>query len=493
MVSDMYFAPLAHCLKDLSGGSEVHNFHAVPWARAMRHMPQDLASQYRSLLVRDTYIIDSTWVGGAVDSFFAPVGPLAEAQRAAARAFGADMSFFGTNGTTLSNRIAIEAVCPYRGSVLMDPVAHQSAVFATQGRAVTRMPQIVRAECCHIDVVATVELLAQRTAQGRPFDAIVLTACHYDGRRVRLEHVLPLFHEASPQTALVIDEAWSAIYAFGPKTAGTTALSVCRQLDLQATVIVTQSAHKTMAALRQATYLHLLGGSEDIRRLEQAIYRNHSTSASWPILASLDLARLHGERCGAEALSTAYRLCDQVIGALEDNPILKPLVTQVPRDAFHELDPLVVQIKSPAPPRRVQKWLFERHRILIAHSKDTLVARMNIGVCAQDTEALLTALLDLVQQDWCERRENPEPVYLWREKVAAGPPAIRPQIGSEFPDYIIPYPPGVPLVHPGEHWTSSHADRLAHAQARGAEIHQIPPVSPVPFTGDAFGKSGTDQ
>ncbi len=493
MLPDVEAAPLANYFADFTEGPEVHNFHALPWAGAMKDMPQDLAAQYQALLVNGTHTVDNTWVGGAVDSFFAPTGPLAIAQRATARAFGADASFFGTNGTTLSNRIAIEAVCPHDGSVLVDPAAHQSVVFASEERKVTRMPHIKRGHLAHIDVVQTVRLLTQRCAQGRPFDVMVLTACHYDGRRVRLEHVLPILNEASPKTAIIVDEAWSAVYAFGPKTARTTALSVCRQLDIHAPVIVTQSAHKTMAALRQGTYIHILGDTEDVARLRQAIYRNHSTSPSWPILVSLDLARVHGQRCGGDALSRAYGLRGMVMKELEGNPLLRPLVVPTPRDAFHEIDPLVVQIQSPAPAQYIQKWLFEHHRILIAHSKDTLIARIHVGVSKQNIEALLTALLDLAQQDWRERPHNSETVSPDGVTFEGAHVAKQPEIGAECPDYIIPYPPGVPLVHPGEIWTLAHADSLGHAQSRGAEIHQIPPVRPVPCAADAFGKLGTDQ
>lgn len=489
MHTDRVETPLADRLGTLLEDPPCYDFHAVPWSGLLCNLPPDLAVRYDRLLGARFAEVDRSWVGGAVDSFFAPQGPLAAAQAAAARAFGADQSFFGTLGTTLSNRVVLEALCPPGSSLLLDPAAHQSLVFAAEGRDVIRMPCVAGSDPLRLDVVETVRLLVERVQMGEPVAVLALSACAYDGRQLRLEHVLPMLIEASPTTTVIVDEAWSAIHGFDPETTATTALSVARKLPRQAPVVVTQSAHKTMGALRQGSYIHLLGEPAVAARISEALYRNHSTSPSWPILASLDLARAHAERCGAEALATARRIRTRLLREIEDDPLMRGFLLSPPRDAFHSMDPLVVHLHSPGSPSAVQAWLFARHRVLLAQSRDRLVARIHIGVRDDDVEALLAGLRDLAAR-------APEIGDHLQPMPAVVALADLPHPGAPCSEYFIAYPPGVPLAHPGDPWSAEIVARLFREQARGAEIHRLrptlPPVPQRPRLLTSPAKSGAD-
>ena len=246
---------------------------------------------------------------------------------------------------------------------------------------------------------------------------------------------------------------------------------MARKLPRQAPVVVTQSAHKTMGALRQGSYIHLLGGPAAAARISEALYRNHSTSPSWPILASLDLARAHAERCGSEALARAKRLRARLLRELENDPLLRGILPPPPRDAFHGMDPLVVHLHCPGSPPAVQAWLFARHRVLLAQNGDRLVARIHIGVGDSDVAALLAALRDLAARA-PEIRDHLQPM------PAAAAMTGLPQPDTACAEYFIAYPPGVPMAHPGDLWSAEIAARLAREQARGAEIHRLRPALP---------------
>ncbi|MDE1145045.1 MAG: hypothetical protein PW843_00295 [Azospirillaceae bacterium] len=457
-------APLATHLALLSGKGRCHNFHAVPWAGILDAVPAEFARAYRTLLGTNLPLIDGSWAGGTVDSFFAPDGPLAAAQQLAADAFGADATFFGTSGTTTSNRIALASLRHPGARILMDCTAHQSLLFAAEEMAVTPTPGTGREDDACIDVAATARLLADHAVQGRPFDALVLSATGYDGRRLRLDQALPLLAAASPATALVVDEAWSALHAFAPQTAGSTALAVCSGLERQAPVLVTQSAHKTMAALRQGSYLHVLGSPDDVARVRQATYRIHTTSPSWPILASLDLARQHAQRYGATAFARAVKLRAGLEAALRRDPATTALLAPDPQDPFHDTDPLVLRLHVGQGARALRDWLFAEHNVLVKIAGDRLIVRVHLGVTAADVDALLNGLRDLAAGAGPTRADA-------RPIRAAH---LEPAIGSRSRGYIIPYPPGVPLARPGEIWTARHAAALAHERARGAEIHHLP-------------------
>ena len=451
--------PLATHLAELTRKGRCHNFHAVPWPGVLDTVSPEVARRYRTLLGTDLPLIDGSWSGGSVDSFFCPQGPLAAAQRRAAKAFGADATFFGTNGTTASNHIALESIRHSGTRVLLDCTAHQSLLFATETMDVTLAPCSESGDSTYLDPVATARLMAGQASQNRPFDAVILSATGYDGRRMRLDRVLPMLVAASPTTALVIDEAWSALHAFAPEMVDSTALAVASRLAARGPVLVTQSAHKTMAALRQGSYLHVLGTPQDIERVRKATYRLHTTSPSWPILASLDLARAHAQEYGAAAFVRARRLRDTFETTLRHDPRTAPLLGPPIEDPYHDTDPLVVRLAVGSQSRALRDWLFAEHHVLVAIAGDQLVARMHLGITESDLDALATGIRELAS--------GSRPAVFESARLHTTEP--EPAIGSRSLEYIIPYPPGVPLARPGEVWTTRHAT------AWGTEIHHLPP------------------
>ncbi|NLR99818.1 hypothetical protein HGP17_23600 [Rhizobium sp. P38BS-XIX] len=454
-------APLAMHLAQFTRNGRCHNFHAVPWPAVLDAASSEFAQHYRALLGADLSRIDASWSGNAVDSFFTPHGPLADAQRKTAAAFGADATFFGTSGTTTSNQIALESLRFPGAEVLIDCTAHQSLLFAAEAMTVVPTPRAGSVENPYVDVEATARLLARRAAEGRPFDILVLSATGYDGRKLRLDRALPLLVASSPTTAVVVDEAWSAMHAFIPTLADKTALAVASGLPLRAPVLVTHSAHKTMAALRQGSYLHVLGSASDIERVRLARYRIHTTSPSWPILTSLDLARAHAEQFGATEFSRTVTLKTKLESMLRNEPLTAEMVVSSTGDAYYDVDPLVLRLHVGSRSRDIRDWLLREHHVLVTIAGDQLVVRLHFGVTDHDLKALMKGLSLLGSG-------------LGPQNNAARPNGLQdfePAIGSHSREYIIPYPPGVPLARPGELWTERHAMALARERARGAEIY----------------------
>lgn len=461
MHSREFDTPLATHLARFTANGRCHNFHAVPWPSVLDAASSEFAHHYRTLLGADLSRIDASWSGSAVDSFFSPHGPLADAQRKTASAFGANATFFGTSGTTTSNQIALESLRFPGAAVLMDCTAHQSLLFAAEAMNVVSTPRAGTVENPCIDIEATARLLALRAREGRPFDILVLAATGYDGRKLRLDRALPLLVASSPTTALVIDEAWSALHAFVPSLAGCTALAVASRLPVRAPVLVTHSAHKTMAALRQGSYLHVLGSSSDIEKVRLARYRIHTTSPSWPILTSLDLARAHAEQFGATEFARAALLRTKLEALLRKNPKTADMLAQPAHDPYYDHDPLVLCLHVGPCSRAIRDWLLSEHHVLVTIAGDHLVVRLHFGVSDNDLDALMKGL-SLLGSGFGPPAPGPR---------TASPRDFEPAIGSHSRDYIIPYPPGVPLARPGELWTDRHARALAQERARGAEIY----------------------
>lgn len=477
MFEEIPVTPLASHLAKLSDKGRCHSFHAVPWPSVLRNMPGALGEQYRSLLGNKLAYIDGSWSGSALDSFFKPSGPLAQAQERAAQAFGASATYFITSGTTTSNQIALRSLYRPGMRILMDCNAHQSLLFAADGLNIVPAPRIGAVDDAYLDVAATSRLLAEAAALGRPFDILILAATGYNGRKLCLERVLPTFIDASPKTALIVDEAWSALDAFVPEIANNTALAVGARLNLEAPLLVTQSAHKTMAALRQGSYLHVLGGAEDIERVRQATYRIHTTSPSWPILVSLDLARAHAQIHGAIGYRHALKRRAHVAAELQGDQHLANLLVKQDEHPCYRAEPLVLLLNVGPRARAIRDGLFHSHHVFVTIAGDNLVVRFHIGISSDDIRALLAGLRRLS----ITKTEHSVPA---RSAVSQQPiPGLK--IGMPSYGYIVAYPPGVPIARPGEIWTAAHAVALERERARGAEIHFLSADSKIKQSGDA--------
>ncbi|MBN9129289.1 MAG: hypothetical protein J0I04_06510 [Paenarthrobacter ureafaciens] len=248
-------APLAAKLDDLAAGRVVRSFHALPLLGATRDMPAPVKAGFEALFQHSLPTGDLSFSGRALDSFFAPDGPLAAAQTEAAAAFAAEAAFFGTCGTTVSNRAALLALARDGGRVLIDGASHQSVMFtATAAQLPMTIIEPVDVKGCALtDVDSMAGRLSAAAHSGKPYAVAVITATSYDGYILDMRNVLRRLVEASPSTALLIDSAWGAVHSFSGRLRRYTALSAVNELRSAKIklppIVVTSSAHKTLCAL----------------------------------------------------------------------------------------------------------------------------------------------------------------------------------------------------------------------------------------------------
>ncbi|WP_227998720.1 hypothetical protein [Nocardia australiensis] len=153
------------------------------------------------------------------------------------------------------------------------------------------------------DLDEAITMLAEAHIAGHPYATVVLGSSTYAGLRLRSERLLRAVGDVSPTTNVVLDDAWAGIHNFHQLTRALSPTSVGARLrdegEFIGAIWVTHSAHKTMYAMRQAAMVHVLGNERAVEATAAAIYRHHTSSPSWPIMASLDLARAHAELEGS--------------------------------------------------------------------------------------------------------------------------------------------------------------------------------------------------
>lgn len=450
------------------------SLHALPISGGNSISCSALHHKYAALF-GDSYLNSESSMSGAVlDSFFRPKSSLAKAQRLAAQAFGADSTFFITGGTTLANWIAVSALSDLvtggdgrAVSVLADRTSHQSIHFCLD-RAGTDVVYSKQRYCCEqhgrtwLDGDDLIGRFREAAATRKPFDFVVLSAASYDGAMLDIHSMLTELIRHTDTLNVLVDEAWSAINAFHPRLRENTALAAAKRVcaanpGKRLRMIVTHSAHKSMSALRQGSYLHVSGDDVLVRAAFSSLYRNHTTSPSLPILASLDLARAQAELEGAALVERSICHAEQLRRHVaEDERLAGFAAAAPPGDGDPWIIPDPTKIMLEADPGLIEAGEL---RIRLARDYGLYVARvagqailvnLHMGVTADVFRQLVTAL---------------------REIATSASAAVLP--GRPDAGFLIAYPPGIPLRVPGQEPGSEGELRLAALRENGVELFTL--------------------
>ncbi|MGC5776881.1 aminotransferase class I/II-fold pyridoxal phosphate-dependent enzyme [Paenibacillus pabuli] len=226
--------------------------------------------------------LDVTEISGT-DDLHHPEGVIREAQQLAADCFGAEESFFLVGGSTAGNLSLLLTVCNEPNSlVLVQRNVHKSVIHGLMlagARAVFLEPWVDPAS--GLAVMPSLETV-QAAVQAYPeAKAILVTLPNYYGMGADLTPIVEVCHEAG--IPLLVDEAHGAHYGQHP--------------DLPASALscgadgVVQSTHKMLSAFTMGAMLHVQGPRMNRSLLRQRLAMVQSSSPSYPVMASLDLAR----------------------------------------------------------------------------------------------------------------------------------------------------------------------------------------------------------
>lgn len=235
-----------------------------------------------------------------LDNLFAPQGVIQEAQQLAAEAFGASQTWFLVNGSTCGIEAAILATCGTGDKIILPRNVHSSAIAGLILSGA--IPIFLNPEYDPVlDIAHSITPNALESAlQQHPDAKAVLTVYPtYYGVCGDLSAIANITHQYN--IPLLVDEAHGAHFAFHPELP-TPALAAGADLTVQ-------SIHKVLGAMTQASMLHIQGDRIDCDRISKALQLVQSTSPSYLLLASLDAARqqmvLHGKMLMSRTLQLA--------------------------------------------------------------------------------------------------------------------------------------------------------------------------------------------
>jgi arginine decarboxylase len=253
---------------------------------------------------------------GALGSLLDHTGPIAEGERNAARIFGTDETLFVVGGTSTANKIVWHGMVGRGDLVLCDRNCHKSilhSLIMTGATPIYLVPS--RNGLGIIGPISrdqfTPESIKKKIAAS-PFAKetsgkvrlMVMTNSTYDGLCYNVDAIKQTVGDAVE--VLHFDEAWYAYGNFHEFYDGYHAISSTRPArSPHAITFATQSTHKLLAALSQASMIHVQHGETrklDMTRFNDAFMMHTSTSPQYGIIASLDVAAAMMEQPGGRAI-----------------------------------------------------------------------------------------------------------------------------------------------------------------------------------------------
>ncbi|WP_461164124.1 aminotransferase class I/II-fold pyridoxal phosphate-dependent enzyme [Arthrobacter sp. R4-81] len=375
-VAERYETPFFTALQEYSR-RPASVFHALPISRggSVGNSPwiRDMADFYGLNLL----LAETSATSGGLDSLLDPHGSIKKAQELAARAFGAEQTFFVTNGTSTANKIVHQAIVAPGDIVLVDRNCHKSHHYAlmlsgAQVAYLDAYPLDRYSFYGAVPLASIKKMLLDYRRAGRLDDVkmITLTNCTFDGIVYDVERVMEECLAIKPDLVFLWDEAWFAFAAFHPVYRRRTAMAAARKLESEfrnpdyvlryaeqaellwdretgapvddevwlntrlipdpskarLRIYATQSTHKTLTSLRQGSMVHVF--DQDFEYLNGEAFReaymtHTSTSPNYQILASLDIGRRQVELEGFALVQKQADLAVSIAQAVARNPLLK--------------------------------------------------------------------------------------------------------------------------------------------------------------------------
>jgi arginine decarboxylase len=253
---------------------------------------------------------------GKLGSLLDHTGPIAEGERNAARIFGADETLFVVGGTSTANKIVWHGMVSRGDVVLCDRNCHKSILHALVMTGATPIYLVPSRNGLGIIGPISREQFTtdsiRRRIEASPFvkdttgkvRLMVMTNSTYDGLCYNIDGVKQLI--GNSVDVLHFDEAWYAYANFHEFYDGYHAISSTQPArSPHAITFATQSTHKLLAALSQASMIHVQHSEAqtlDMARFNEAFMMHTSTSPQYGIIASCDVAAAMMEQPGGRAL-----------------------------------------------------------------------------------------------------------------------------------------------------------------------------------------------
>lgn len=409
-----------------------------------------------------------------LDNLGHPVSVIREAEELTAEAFGASHAFLMVNGTTSSVQTMILAVCKAGDKIILPRNIHKSVINALV--LCGAVPVYVEAKVNpKIGIALGVEVEEVERVMNENPDAVAIFVNNptYYGVCSNLEKIVEMAHARNMK--VLADEAHGTHLYFGENLpiSGMKAGA-----DMSAV-----SMHKSGGSLTQSSIL-LCGPSMDAEYVRQIINLTQTTSASYLLLSSLDLSRRNLALRGRESFEKVTRMAEYARNEINEIGGFYAYGKElIDGDSVYDYDVTKLSIYTQEiglTGIEVYDLLRDEYDIQIEFGDiGNILAYISIGDRIQDIERLVGALEDikrLYERDssdlYCGDFIQPENVMTPREAFYAPKRQvpIEQSDGMICAELVMCYPPGIPILTPGERITRDIIEYILFAKEKGCSL-----------------------
>lgn len=399
---------------------------------------------YKNILEK-IYTLDTTEIDGT-DNLHNAKEIIKESQDRAARVFNSDKTIYLVNGTTCGIEASIMAVCNPKSKIIVNRDCHQSVINACILGDIDPV-YIESVVCKKTNIIMGVDVESTKSVIDNNLDAkaIVLTYPTYYGKTFDLKSVCDYAH--SKNIIVIVDEAHGAHLQLSnnlPKSA----------IEQEADIII-QSTHKTLPSFTQSSMMHVKGNRVDTNKIEAMLRFLESSSPSYVLLTSLELAVDIYDNYGIKLMENLLSNINNFKSKFKNNENIIIDNNMDKTKIFISLKKLGITGYE------LDSILREKYKIQVELSNYYGVLLIcTIGNDEEDFVRLKRALDDFILntndkellEDINYPESIPEKVLNPRQAFYSDKHSVKLEdsIGKISGEYIIPYPPGISLISPGE-------------------------------------------
>ena len=456
------------------------------------HMPGHKRAEGIKLSFPDPFSVDITEIDG-FDNLHHPEGILKESMKWASSLYGSDHTWYLVNGSTCGLLSAISAAVPHRGKILVSRNCHKAVyhgIYLNHLEAVYVYPQSVPGLGIQGGILP--EDVENALKKDPDIQAVLIVSPTYDGIVSDVEVIAKIVHKAG--LPLIVDEAHGAHFAYGdafPKSA----------LELGADAVI-QSVHKTLPSLTQTALLHVKNNRPDggcyldVKKVERYLQIYQSSSPSYVLMASIensiflmDQYRKEGKVAEFEAALLKIR---KKLGKMKPLRLVERDLRGTAGIFDVDISKIVVSVRgSGLTGEMLSKILREKYHLEMEMTGGTYVLAMTTVADTQEgLDRLKAALLEIdgqleaktavsgsieisgelprleqyfTPQEAADREEDGEAEEIpWKESE-----------GHISLEYAYLYPPGSPVIVPGERISREAVELLCYYETQNLQIEGI--------------------
>lgn len=436
------------------------SFH-VPGHKNGTIFPENARKYFDSILRLDMTELPD------LDDLHAPQGIIAEAQKLASEFFGVDQTYFLVGGSTVGNLAMILASCGNDEEIIVQRNSHKSIFNGLELSGAS--PVFITPEfddTVNRYTAPNLATLKKALDQHPNAKAVMLTYPDYFGNVFAIKEMIDLAHAYN--VPILVDEAHGVHFSVDKVFPQSS-------LKLGADVVV-QSAHKMAPAMTMGSYLHIASSRVSNKRMAHYLQLLQSSSPSYPIMATLDVARLFLASLAPAELEKILESVNHVREVVESSELWVVLPTDDPLK-------LTLNVKQGYTGYDVAR-LFEQegiypelathNQVLFIHGLAPIENMNQLKKAVKQVREKLKskqkrAIIEL-ENLFTDRIQQLTLPYSSMQQHKTDQVPMNHSAGYVAAETIIPYPPGIPFILKGERITIEHIRILKQLLQQGATI-----------------------